>query len=422
MAVLGDVGTMTEQRDVVLVTVDSLRADHCGFMGYEADVTPTLDEVAEEGLVFEQAIAPAGTTSGSVPAFLTGEHPVDREWFATDTDKRTWIREHLAARETLPERLARRGYETAAFTANPWTSRYFGFDRAFDHFEDFMDEDVASGFVESGLKRRSKGFSLLSQMLNWWQGQDMFMAWEAFYDDVVAWLEEADSPYFLWIFLVDVHMPYLPGAGYRSQSRLLTYPANAGLFAGRSPAPGSRLHDVLVRAYDDTIRYTDAFVERLLEDLGESSPLTVVHADHGEEFGEHGTYGHGVHMHEADVHVPLVVANGPTGRIEAPFSLLELPELVTALAADEPYDHLTGPYATCRNYDPELAVRGRDWKYVWRPDGEALYDVADGTERPLRDEALADVGRAIVRGWRADDREKCRVKEAAADVAASGTV
>lgn len=413
---------MAEQRDVILVTVDSLRADHCGFMGYEEDVTPTLDSVATEGLVFENAVSPAGTTSGSVPAFFTGEHPIDREWFSTDTDKRTWIREHLAARDTLPERMARRGYDTAAFTANPWTSRYFGFDRGFDQFEDFMDEDVASGFVEKGLKRRSTAFSLLSQMLNWWQGQDMFMAWEAFYDDVVAWLERAESPYFLWLFLVDVHMPYLPGDGYRSQSRLSTYPANVGLFTGRSPEVGSRLHETLVQAYDDTIRYTDAFVEQLFDDLGDEDPLTVFHADHGEEFGEHGTYGHGINMYEEDVHVPLVVANGPTDRVEEPFSLLDLPDLVTSLSEGGEYDHLTAPYVTCRNYDPTLAVRGRDWKYVWRPDSEALYELVDGEERPLQDRALADLGRDLVRQWLDGDREKVRIGEAAADVAASGTV
>jgi len=76
---------MAERNDIVLMTVDSLRADRCGFMGADREITPTLDRLADEGLVFENAFAPAGSTSGSVPTLLTGSYPID----VPDTDSRS---------------------------------------------------------------------------------------------------------------------------------------------------------------------------------------------------------------------------------------------------------------------------------------------------------------------------------------------
>lgn len=403
---------MDGDRDVILVTVDSLRADRCGFLERGVDLTPTLDRLAEDGLVFDTAVAPSTTTLGSVPAFHTGEFLVDRSFFATPPDKREWVRRHLRARDTLAERFSRRGYETGAFTANPWSSRYYGFDRGFDQFEDFMDEDMAGGLIESGVSRRSATLGAVTRALNWWQGQDMFMSWEAFYDDVVAWIRQAESPYFLWLFLVDVHMPYIPSPEYRSDSKLRTYLANMRLYAGTDPTPGSATYETLVRSYEDTVRYTDAFVDRLSSDLGDDDPLLVFHADHGEELNEHGHFGHR-NVREGAIHVPLLVANGPADRVERPFSLLGLPDLVESLATGGGYDDLTTPYALARNYDPQLAVRGGDWKYVRWPDGEDLYAVEGGDERPLDRPDLAATGRDVVDAWLAHDRERARIADAA---------
>lgn len=403
---------MESHRDVVLLTVDSLRADRCGFMGGGAGLTPTLDRLAADGLVFETAVAPSTTTLGSVPAIHTGEFLADRDFYSTPPDKQEWVRRHLRARDTLAERLSRRGYETAAFTANPWTSRYYGFETGFDHFEDFMDEDLSGSLVRRGRSRRSTTLETLMRALNWWQGQDMFMAWEAFYDDVVTWIDQAESPYFLWLFLVDVHMPYIPSAEYRSASKLRTYLANMRLYAGDDPEPGSSTHETLVRSYEDTVRYTDAFVDRLMSDTGDDDPLLVLHADHGEEFTEHGHFGHR-NVYEGSIHVPVLVANGPSDRVERPFSLLALPDLVESLAEGGGYDHLTAPYALARNYDPQLAVRGVDWKYVRWPDGEDLYAIEDGGERPMDHPDMRAIGRDVVDAWMAHDRERARIADAA---------
>lgn len=110
-------------RNIVLVSIDSLRADHCGFMGYDRGTTPNLDRLANEGVVFVNAIAPGPATPQSMPAIFTGAHPyaaVDSEKF----DTRKNIKHHLNRSRTIPEQLTELGYTTAGFSPNPFTSRY----------------------------------------------------------------------------------------------------------------------------------------------------------------------------------------------------------------------------------------------------------------------------------------------------------
>ncbi|MFC6810938.1 sulfatase [Natrialbaceae archaeon GCM10025810] len=404
--------------DVVLITVDSWRADHCGFMGYEKDVTPTLDELAEEGLVFENAVAPAPATNTSVSAMLTGQY-LNPNLESDGSGYKERIRHHMRARRTLPQRFQEMGYETAAFTANPWTSRFFNYDRDFDRFEDFMDESLSSGFVEGGADERNVVTDVVALATNWYQGQDMFMSWESFYDDVVEWVAGAESPYFLWIFLVDVHMPYFPPGEYRSRSRLLSYPANLSLFAGQFDLPlESVFHDVLVESYDDCIRYTDEFFRRFLADV-DGDPLVAITGDHGEAFGENGVYGHGAEVSEEMLHVPFVVANGPSGTVERPISLRTLPELLPKLAAGEPFEDVLEETTWGRNYDPAIAIRGRNWRYEWRPDRETLRLREDGEWRPESVPELELLARQLVEKHVEGERERARVQESVEELSAT---
>ncbi len=408
---------MTDQQDVVLLTVDSWRADHCGFMGYDADVTPTLDELAERSLVFENAIAPAPATNTSVSALMTGQYVNPN--LESDPDgsiERT--REHMRTRRTLPQTFREMGYETAGFTANPWTSRFFAYDRDFDHFEDFMDDNLSSGFVKKGGYRNVVTDAFV-QALNWWQGQDMFMSWDSLAEEIDTWLEDAESPYFLWIFLVDPHMPYLPPAAYRSRSRLLSYPANLSLFAGQWDLPFESLfQDVLLESYDDSIRYTDSFVDQLLSKVGEET-LVAITGDHGECFGENGTYGHGQELSEAGVHVPFLIANGPAGRVQTPFSLRRLPKLLPSMAVGDGYEVALEDIVWARNYDPAVLVRGKEWRYEWRPEGTELAIKTDGEWTQQSNPELEAIGQQLVETFIESERERGRVLEAASDVAAA---
>ncbi|MFO7899763.1 MAG: sulfatase-like hydrolase/transferase, partial [Planctomycetota bacterium] len=321
------------------------------------------------------------------------------------------------------------GYETAAFTANPWTSRFYGYDRDFDSFEDFMAGDLSSRFIAEGKPRGP--IAPIVQLLNWWQGQDMFMSWEAFYDDVLAWLADADRPYFLWLFLVDVHTPYLPPAEHLSRSRAVTYLANLALFFGGTFLPlRSVLHGPLVDAYEDTIRHVDRFVDRLttdLEALGEE-PLVVLTADHGEAFGEEpvfgetDVYGHGNGVAEHQLHVPLVVLNGPSGSVRRPFPVRRLPALLTTLATGGDLESLLEPVAWARTYDPAVLVRGADWRYAWSPTDERVTVRSGDGWTEVDHPELAFVGRRLVDRALEGERERRRIRDATADVAATAAL
>ena len=349
--------TDSERPNIVLVTIDSLRADHCGCYGYDRDTTPTLDEMAADGVQFENAIAPGPATPESMPVIFTGEWPVHRN---VDGDselvqRRERIRSHMEARYTLPERMRDLGYETAAFTPNPFMSRHFGFDQGFDHFQDFMDEanrgsmydKVFQGFLDgSGVS------SLARVFLNFWQREEVFKPWESYYDDVVEWTEDTDESYFLWVFLMDAHNPYMASAEYRTQSRLQALHANFEFWRQDHETPFSEsIHEKLLTAYDDSIRYSDAFLKRLRDDLAADDPVIAVHGDHGEAFGEHGTYGHEPYLHEENVRVPLVIDGVEHDHVEQPVSLRDLPEALTTLASRGEVEFPPGDLAVAQTRD-----------------------------------------------------------------------
>ena len=399
---------MADPRNVVLVTVDSLRADRCGHLGGDRNLTPTIDDLAQKGLQFDNAIAPAGATSGSSTSFITGDYPFSRP----GADRQESLRGQIRARDTIAEQFKRMGYETAAFTANPWTSRSFGFDKGFDHFEDFMEETTSNRFRD-GDSDAGPVRETATRLADWWSGQEMFMSWESFYDDIDQWRRSAEEPYFLWVFLVDVHMPYIPPSKSLSLWPL-TYAANAWLFGGADERLSPLFRDRLLSAYDRTVEYTDEFVAALLDDVGDDS-VVCVHADHGELFGEADRYGHG-YLHESVINVPLVVGNVPSERVEDPVSLTSLPDLLTGVAVgDRPT--VERPYVTTRNNDGMRVVRGRDWRYQRTTDDESVAVRSDGQwERQEDDHPLYEIGRSVVQREAATEAERRRVVSAVRDI------
>lgn len=414
---------MSDPDNIVLVTVDSWRADYCGFMGGSNSHTPAMDRMASEGLVFENAIAPGPATTDSMPVSFSGDfYPrPDPEWSAIDDPD--FIRNHMRARETIPERLVHRGYETAAFTTNPWTSRRYGFDEGFDHFEDFMGSETTKkgpleGYLDRLLTDEDGGSAIkpVQLLLDWRQQNDMFQSWETFYDDIIAWTEQASEPYFLWIFLVDAHMPFFPIDEFRSQSRLETILTNLWLYLGNDRFE-SMFGGRLETAYGDTVRYVDDRFGQLTTDLEASDPVFIVHGDHGEEFGERGVYGHGQNLSEELIKVPLLIVNGPSGRVRQPFSLADLPKLIERLADRGSIEDLARPFVQSRNFDPKTAVRGADWKYVVSENDEHLYTSgSECGENEMVHRELQLIGQDVTSKWQQESREREQITRSAQEI------
>lgn len=303
--------------NVVLLTVDSLRVDHCSAYGYDRKTTPKLDVLAANGVRFTNAYSPSSHTRESVPALITGQYP----HAAVDDGY------HLAA-PTLATLLD--GYHCGAFHSNPFVSRAYGVDRDFDAF----DDDLHLG--------QHKLFALTQRLWDKLRGHHYARA-QTINERALDWLDDiSEDPFFLWNHYMDVHGPYEPPEPYRSQFLNDDVSENEALTlydrALEDPDSIDESERRLLRnLYDGEICYTDAQIGAFLDALAErgllENSVVLVTADHGDGLGDHGQYGHPRHLYEELVRVPFVARGiGDAGRVcEVPVSGLDVvPTLLTA--------------------------------------------------------------------------------------------
>jgi len=394
---------MTEERNIVLVTVDSLRADHCGFNGSKYDLTPTLDDLAAEGIVFENAYAPGPRTPSSVPVLLTGAFPSDRAGSSAWQARWDRIRRHLSTHRTLAECLKQRGYTTVGITTNPWTHGN-NFDTGFDQYVKLTADDMQSpslGFraLEWGMQA-----SRFGEQFDWGNAREWFTQWQNLYHRIseeVATAREND-PYFVWIFLLDSHQPYVTPRDYRVESNV--FEMYLGAFQetqGDHDSLTDRTMDRLGRSYRDSIRSTDAFVDRLYQELKDDDPVFVFHSDHGEAFGEHGTYGHKQQLYDENLHVPFFVHGIDCAeRVESLIPLRTLPNITSRITETGRFDPHTFTrdfvYGTTESTDT-WAIRTEHWKYILG-ENEYLFDLRnDSEEQENRFDQHPNIGKTLRR-------------------------
>lgn len=367
---------MPSKRSLVLITVDCLRADHCSFLGYGRPTTPFLNMLAAQSWVFTNATAAGVPTYYSLPSIVASRYPLalgrDAVGLAPDEP-------------TLASTLKSAGYATGCFSAaNPYLSRRFGYDQAFDTFRDFLDTETNtvpqfSPPLDDGNKLRSRANRRLVQLsrqlgissvynelyfryCQWVtaspaQSLDSlhrFPTAEMIVDQARVWLaSKPQGPFFLWLHFMDPHSPYYPvqqsmdimGNGKITPSRVRYLNA----YWNRNDLGSSRLRrrrESIVELHDACVRWVDAQVERLVGilrqfDLWNSCTLAFT-ADHGEEFLEHGGRFHAPSkLTEELVHVPLLlrVPDAQPCVEHSPFSLLHLaPTVLDALAVRPPSD------------------------------------------------------------------------------------
>jgi len=363
-------------------------------MGYGRETTPCLDRLAREGVVFENAVAAGVPTIASMTSVMTGKHSLASPEIGFDEHQR----EQVTGHRTLAEALSAAGYSTGACSPNPPASSYFGFDDGFDWFEDFLGQDrsgidrVWHRILDSSIKGSSVA-TYLRLLRNLVQREEVLRPWEDYYDAILEWRSNATEPYFLWILLLEPHHPWIPPKRSRQWSTRGDVVRSFGhywemLSSDWEPDFSERERQRLVDLYDDSIRHGDRFIERLWSDLQYDDPVFVVHADHGEEFGEHGRYGHQPYLYDSLVHVPLVIANaGQQGRVRQPVSLRSLAKTITTLA-DAPAgfagqnllgpDRENAPWTISKvfvNGDRRIAVRTGHSKYIHEPGTDELYDL-----------------------------------------------
>ncbi len=382
-----DAASAPRPTHVILWLVDTLRADHLSPINPRTRVrTPGLEAFVRDASTFMNAHAQENWTKPSVATLLSGLMP----WEHTATQQSSVVPRSI---ELLPEMLRAQGFETASFICNGYVSDRFGFDQGWDTYRNYIRE---------GRRTRARDVAA----------------------DVLAWLDGRDEtkPFFLYVHTIDPHVPYRPPREYLGMygdtdySGVVNFRRNPTLLEdiklGRLRLRGrDKAH--LRALYDGEISYHDAHFRSVMEGLRRrglaDTTMVVVTSDHGEEFWDHGSVGHGHSVYEELLHVPLFVRlpGLPAARIASPVGLVDVvPTILDALGKPIPatvsgrsfLDTLerrgaAQPRVTVSGFMDSwrTATSGR-WKLVLRPGRRPrLYDLQEdpgervdvAAERPL---------------------------------------
>jgi arylsulfatase A-like enzyme len=384
--------------NVLVIIVDALRADHLSTYGYSRETSPYATKLASQGVLFQNAIAATSWTLPSHASILTGRLPHE-----TGAD-----RPDGSVDQSMPnvaESFRRRGYRTAAFSANWWFfARRLGFGPGFVHFEDFAS--VSSAIAQTNLGQRIQNLLLKLGVLQAAIGRARA---EQINGRMLHWLDRGTGPFFIVANYMDVHEPYLPPLDCFHRFSKLARPEGQ-VFIGNPQMDHLTPPQIQneMDAYDASIYCLDGQIAALVRALQKrqlmSNTIVVFTSDHGDGFGEHGLMSHGNSLYRELVHVPLIMVGPgiPAGTVvEHPASMMWLaPSLLSLTGAStqpfpgpamnvawtgasqplwpDPVSELAQMYqdANAPNYTSALlsVVTARWHLIAGGPKGEELYD------------------------------------------------
>jgi arylsulfatase A-like enzyme len=309
--------------NIILLTIDALRADHVSSHGYDRETTPNLDAFATKGVQFSNTYSVSTHTREAIPGLLTGRYPNE-----------CVNQSYTLAADTVATYLQDTEYTTGAFHSNPYVSRAYGFDRDFDHFDDdlYLGQHKLLALAQRALdKIRNRHYARAETITN----------------RMLKWIDSIDSRFFLWGHLMDPHGPYCPPDEYQTQfnddyvgmKRAQKMYKRAAVSDPQSITDDERQE--MVDLYDEEIRYADAQLGAFLDELEArgllEETLVIITADHGDAFGEHGYYGHPRQLDDELLRVPLVVHHPDVSEAEVavPASGVDIvPTVLEAVGVD----------------------------------------------------------------------------------------
>ena len=342
-----------QKPDVILVSIDTLRADHLSCYGYERKTSPFLDRLAKNGTQFMDARSPSPWTLPTHTTMMTGLHP-HQHGVVDDSVERD------SDTIMLAQVMNNSGYETAGVVSSLYVSSIFGFEQGFDFFEDFSLHTE-----RANLSGRVSASEVVDRAIAWWKKR------------------EPGKPVFLFLHFYDAHYAYEPPAPYNS---MFDRPSQKGdpryrnYFHFKKNPPNEADFQHLVAQYDESIRYIDDQLLRLHDALDGRSIRWVVTSDHGEEFGERGSWGHAHTLYHEQLHVPLIISGTgiPVQTIEERVGTQDIMPTVTSWSEQNlqiPTDGLnilgsaipkrvfvaeTSRFRSCR-----LSVAAQDYRLEW---------------------------------------------------------
>jgi arylsulfatase A-like enzyme len=294
---------MSDSPNVLFLVVDSLRYD--AVFGDDSFETPTLDSLAADGVFFDDCHSQGISTAPAMTAMLTGRYPLDYggHWYIEESQP------------TMAEEFSANGYRTGAIHSNPNVSRLRNFHRGFDTFEENILPYETDGLLNAAPDKLLLYANKFVRILR----RTPYMPAPRVNRELADWIDATREPWFLWTQYMDVHGPYLPGGdfSYRNKIRAERLWRKAAVNSPDEVTPDE--HRELLENYRKEVEYFDAELGAFLDELEAGghleNTLVVVVGDHGDEFMDHGTYGHGNLPYDELTHVPLVMSF-PDGSLE----------------------------------------------------------------------------------------------------------
>lgn len=281
--------------NILFAVVDSLRAD--AVFGPDSCDTPTLDSLAADGLAFERCFSQGISTGPSMTAMLTGRYPLEYggHWYLAE-DQPTFAEQFRAA-----------GYRTGAIHSNPYVASGRNFDRGFDEVRediiDFEPDHQLGGRLDKLMRLVARANRLLQKT--------PYTPITEVNDHIEDWVDTGDNPFLLWTQYMDVHGPYLPGGEFSYYNKLRAEWLWRKAAVRNPEGVTEAQHTELQTNYHEEIEFFDRRLGNLLDTLDKKGVLedtvVVVVGDHGDEFDEHGWYGHCNLPYDELTHVPLIV-------------------------------------------------------------------------------------------------------------------
>jgi len=377
---LGLLGCSKKAKDklpnIILITLDTTRADHLSCYGYHRQTSPNLDKLAEESLLYNMAIAPSSWTLPSHASLFTGkftsshgmQFDPEGPFHLSDSisGSKSWSEYRargIASNEiTLAMLLKEAGYSTGAVVGGPWMKKVFGLNKGFEYYD---DNEIGS-----------RNGRLAEQVT----------------DSAVKWIDKTqENKFFLFLNYFDPHGPYTPPMSFASTF----FPA------GTNPIGRELTTHELISLYDGEILYMDHYIGKLIHKLKVDNlydnTLIIITADHGEMFGEHGISGHCNTLYQEEIHVPLFIKYPGTevapSRTDEPIQLndimaiilerlnMKMPQNIQAGVPPKighPVLAETYPLSVASSRGHWRAIFEGDLKFIWNSKGNhLLFNIRD---------------------------------------------
>lgn len=347
--------------NILLIVMDTVRADHLSLQGYERETDPTLKRIASEGVMFENAYAASSWTLTSHASLFTGRWPYEHK-----ADGGRYLDETYP---TIAEALTERGYRTGAFNGNFETvTSHWGFARGFLHFEDYYQ--TLPQLAVSSVYGRFMEYYVFHKVFNMEFSIDRRWG-PSVNQSALDWIDQDDdTPFFAFVNYYDAHAPYI--SPERAKFSNLPNPGGlvntdwttADIYNPKTPEQAQGEID----AYDGGIYYTDQQIDVLLKELESRGKLdntiVVITSDHGELFGEHGLWEHHNSLYKPVIHVPLIVwypKSAPQNmRIDTPVSNTFIPAMLLDMLGEPEQTAFRGPPLSQLWADPAAAANFPD--------------------------------------------------------------